>query len=47
MPCKVENGFSVDKQQKKLYRKDMGKLLQKMRWSRPEILNPVKGTLKI
>jgi hypothetical protein len=40
MPCTVQNGLS-DKQQT-LYRKGTGKLLHMMRWSRPEILNPVR-----
>jgi hypothetical protein len=40
MPCKEEDAVSPAKQT--LFRKGTGKLLHMMRWSRPEILNPVR-----
>jgi hypothetical protein len=40
MPCKPEDGLNDADQT--LYRKGTGKLLHMMRWSRPEILNPVR-----
>ena len=38
--CKEEEGLSAEMQTK--YRSGVGKLLHMMRWSRPEILNPVR-----
>ena len=40
MPCKEEDGLKEAEQT--IYRKGTGKLLHMMRWSRPEILNPVR-----
>jgi hypothetical protein len=40
MPCKEEDG--LNSQNQTIYRKGTGKLLHMMRWSRPEILNPVR-----